>query len=60
MLDLIRTTLCAEGNGLHPSEKKGGQAGGPISIGKLNALLRLHTQPINHIVYMVSLRDTLS
>ena len=40
--------------------KKGGQANGPISIGKLHALLRLHTQPIYHVVYMVSLRDILS
>lgn len=43
-----------------PSEKKGGQADGLISIGKLNTLLCLHTQPINHIVYMVSHWDTLS
>lgn len=43
-----------------PSEKKGGQADGLISIGKLNTLLCLHTQPIYHIVYMVSHRDTLS
>lgn len=40
--------------------KKGGQADGLISIGKLNTLLCLHTQPIYHIVYMVSHRDTLS
>jgi hypothetical protein len=41
-------------------KKKGGQAGRLISIGKLNALLHLHIQPIYHIVYMVSDRDTLS
>ena len=42
------------------SKKKGGQADGLISIGKLNTLLYLHTQPIYHIVYMVSHWDTLS
>jgi hypothetical protein len=45
----------------HPSEeKKGGQADGLISIGKLSTLLCVHTQPIDHIVYMESHRDTLS
>lgn len=39
---------------------KSGQADGLISIGKLNVLLHLHTQPIYHVVFMVSLRDTLS
>ena len=28
-----------------------GQASRPISTGKLNALLRLHTRPINVVVY---------
>ena len=59
-LCILDHTSYAEGNGLHPSEKKGGQADRPISIGKLNPLLDLHTQPIYHIVYMVSDRDTLS
>ncbi len=39
---------------------KSGQADGLISIGQLNALLRLHFQPINHVVFMESLRDILS
>ena len=40
--------------------KKGGQANGLISIGRLNILLCVHFQPINHVVYMVSHWDTLS
>ncbi len=40
--------------------KKSGQANGLISIGQLNTLLCLHTQPINHVVFMESHRDTLS
>ena len=43
-----------------PHAKKGGQANGPISIGLLNTLLCLHSQPINHVVFMGSHRDTLS
>ncbi len=41
------------GGGVHrpPSVNFYGQASRPISTGKLNALLRLHTQPINVVVY---------
>ena len=34
-----------------------GQAGGSISTGQLNTLLRLHTQPINVVVYNGPLGD---
>ncbi len=40
--------------------KKGGQAYGPISIAQLNVLLRLHMQPIKHVIFVGSHRDTLS
>ena len=40
--------------------KRNGQANGLISIGQLNVLLRLHLQPINHIIFMESHWDTLS
>lgn len=33
---------------------KKGQADGPISTGQLNTSLCLHSQPINHVVYMGS------
>jgi len=41
-----------------------GQGARPISTSQLHALLRFHTWPINHVVYVGSLvscdRDTLS
>ncbi len=40
--------------------KKKDKVNGLISTGKLNALLHLHTQPINHVVFMESHRDILS
>lgn len=36
------------------------QVYGLISIGTLNTLLYLHSQPIYHVVFMESHRDTLS
>ena len=41
---------CARGD----LENIGGQAARPISTGKLQALLLVHTLPINHVVYVGS------
>ncbi len=50
--------LISEG---HADElKKSDQASGPISIGQLNALPRLHFQPINPVIFRGSHWDTLS
>ena len=40
--------------------KKSDQAYGSISIGQLSALLRVHPQPINPVIFRESHRDTLS
>jgi hypothetical protein len=46
------------GAGCGPAVSKPyGQAGGSISTGKLNALPRLHTQPIDVVVYYGSHRE---
>jgi hypothetical protein len=46
-------TLCREAASPRgaAASKFYGQAGGSISTGKLNALPRLHTQPINVVVF---------
>ena len=44
-----RIPLLGETRTSHREER--GQAGRPISTGKLNALLRLHRQPINLVVF---------
>ena len=53
--DLLSITTQDAGN---EQLKKKGQANGLISIGQLNVLLRLHLQPINHVIFMESHRDT--